>query len=346
MTDDAVPPQAAVMQMVMGAWISQTISTVTRLDLPDIIHKHGPLSASEIVARHGIRANVRFLERVLRACASLGIFSEAADGRFGATPLTEPLTRGSPVSVKKLVEIMGASWWKVWGGLENAIHSGESQAKAQLGLPYWDYCKANPKEMEAFGEAMKSNSHNSMRGVLEQCDFSRAATVVDVGGGLGHLAVALLRKYPELRATVLDVPDLMPLARERAAEEAADVLARLTFVGGDMFAQVPPADAYVIKHIIHDWDDERCVKLLQNCARALNKDGRVHCVDSVLPPMGNTTGTAAKLLDLDMMVFVPGKERTEAQWRSLFGNSGFKLQSMTPIHDNFGTSILTGVKLA
>lgn len=332
------------MQLVMGAWISQTISAVTRLNVPDIVHRHGPLTAGQLVDTHGVRANIDFLQRALRACASVGIFTESAEGRFGSTPMCEALTLDSPVSVKKVTEIFGGTWWKVWTGMLDALQSGQPQAKAQLGMEYWPYMQANPKEMEDFGEAMKSNSLASIAGVLEHCDLSGVKVLVDVAGGFGHLAIALLKKYPALKATVLDLPELMPIARKHAASEDASVVSRLEFTGGDMFADVPAGDVYIMKHIIHDWDDARCITLLRHCRRRMQGNGRVYCVDTVLPPMGDTGGTAAKFLDMNMLVFIPGKERTEAQWRELFDASGLELGSITPLHDNFGTSIVEARK--
>ena len=340
----APTPQAVVMQMVMGAWVSQTISAVTRLDIPDLLQEHGAATAEDLTIRHGVQAEPRFLERALRTCASLGIFTEDADGRFGPTALSEVLTTASPASVKKLTEMFGGSWWKIWTGLPDALATGQPQAKNQLGMEYWDYCKANPKEMEDFGEAMKSNSLASMQGVLTHCDFADVESVVDVGGGLGHLAVALLKRYPGLQGLVLDLPELRGLAQKQAAAEPEDVLSRLTFHGGDMFDDVPPGQVYVLKHIIHDWDDARCLQLLKNCHVRMKNPGRLICVDAVLPPMGEVGGTPAKLLDIDMMVFIPGKERTEAQWRSLYERAGFSIASITPLDDNFGTSIVQGIK--
>ncbi len=341
---DALPPQAVVMQMVMGAWVSQTISSITRLGIPDLVQQHGPLTAAELTTAHAVEARPDFLERALRACASVGIFTEDADGRFGPTPLSGVLTADSPVSVKKLTEVFGGTWWKVWTGLPEALASGQPQAKAQLGMEYWDYCKANPKEMEDFGEAMKSNSLNSMNGVLEHCDFAGIGTVVDVGGGFGHLALALLARYPDLHGVVLDVPDLSPIAQKHAASEPDDVVRRLRFQGGDMFEDVPEGQVYVLKHIIHDWDDARCIQLLQHCHTRMQDPGRLICVDAVLPPMGDTGSPPAKFLDIDMMVFIPGKERTAAQWRALYAAAGFRVESITPLIDNFGASIVQGVK--
>jgi hypothetical protein len=202
---------------------------------------------------------------------------------------------------------------------------------------------ANPKELERFGDAMKANSENSMRGVLEQCDFTGVKRVADIGGGFGHLVIALLEKYQDLKGVLVDVPELIPLAKARNPPPFP-IAARLEYCGGNMFESVPAADAYVLKHIIHDWDDERCLQLLRNCHRSMDGVGRVICVDSVLLPFGDTGGTAAKFLDLLMMVGIRGKERTRQQWEELYAAAGFHVASVTPLQDNFGTSIVEGVK--
>ena len=342
--EQSPPPQGVIMQMVMGAWITKVISEVTRLGVPDLVKQHGSMNAAEMVSVGGIQAAPNALERVLRACASLGVFTEDATGKFGPTPLSDVLTSDSPASVKKLVEAMGGLWYRVWAELLDAVMTGEPQARKVFGMTWWDYLNANPKEMENFGEAMKSNSLSTLRGVLENCDFNGVEKVADIGGGFGHLAVALLEKYPTLQAAVVDVPDLIPVAKERFPVKDPAVANRLKYVGGDMFDSVPPANVYIMKHIIHDWEDEKCIKLLENCHRSMQGEGRVICVDSVLPRMGDVAGTPAKLLDINMLVFITGKERTEDQWNHLYRAAGFEIRSVTPIHDNFGTSIVEGVK--
>ncbi len=338
------PAEAVIMQMVMGAWVTKVISEVTRLGVPDLVKQHGSMNAAEMVSTGGIQAEPNALERILRACASLGVFTEDVTGRFGATPLSDVLTSDSPVTVKKLVEAMGGPWYRGWAELLEAIKTGRPQIRRVFGMEWWDYLNANPKELEDFGEAMKSNSLNSLRGVLENCDFKGVEKVVDIGGGFGHLAVALLEKYPTLQAAVIDVPDLIALARERSQANDSAIANRLEYVAGDMFDSVPPADVYIMKHIIHDWEDEKCIQLLENCRCSMKGDGPVICVDSVLPPMGDVAGIPAKLLDINMLVFMPGRERTEDQWNHLFRTAGFEIRSVTPIHDNFGTSIVEGVK--
>lgn len=340
-----MPPQAVVMQMVMAAGVAKAISDVTRLNVPDVLKQRGAMTAAEMVSRHGIGAKPDFLERALRVCASVGIFTEDAARKFGPTEFSEVLTSDSEVSVKRIAELFGADWyWKAWSGFCDALTTGEPQTRNQLGLEFWHYLSANPKHMEDFGEAMKSNSLNSLRGVLESCDFTDVKKVVDVGGGFGHLAVALLEKYPRLQAAVLDMPALVPIAKAKFPMNDPGIASRLEYVGGDMFESVPSADVYVVKHIIHDWDDERCIRLLKNCHQSMRGKGRVICVDAVLPPMGDISGAPAKILDLNMMVFIPGKERTRAQWEALYQAVGFRIRTIAPLDDNYGTSIIEGVK--
>jgi O-methyltransferase domain len=340
----AMPPEAVVMQMVMGGWIARAISDVSRLNIPDVLKKQGARSAAELVAG-GVAVNASALERVLRACASVGVFSEDVDGRFGPTPLSDVLTADSPRSVKILAQEMGGLWLKLWTALPDGIRTGAPQSRQIVGMEWWDYLKANPAEMATFGEAMKSNSLNSMRGVLEKCDFTGVKKVVDVGGGFGHLVIALLEKYKHLQGVLLDMTDLIPIAKSKLPIEDASLAARLEYVGADMFESVPAADAYVLKHIIHDWDDDHCLRLLRNCRESMDGDGVLICVDTVLPPMGDTSATPAKLADVLMMMAIGGKERTKKQWEDLYRDAGFRIKSITPLQDNFGTSIIEGVRL-
>jgi hypothetical protein len=302
------------------------------------------MSAAELVTA-GIEANPAALERVMRAAASVGMFSEEASGRFGLTPLSAVLTSDSPASIKLLVEELGGTWLKLWTVLGDTIRTGEPQAHQVVGMPWWDYLNANPKELERFGETMKTSSLNSMKGVLEHCDFSGVRKVVDVGGGYGHLVVALLETYPALRGVLLDVPALIPAAQKNYPVSDPDIASRLEYVGGDMFRSVPRADAYVLKHIIHDWDDEHCVRLLRNCHESMDGNGRLICVDAVLPPMGDTGAVPAKFLDIAMMVGIRGKERTRQQWEDLYLAGGFRVvRVVPPLQDDFGASIVEGVK--
>lgn len=341
-----VPPEGQVLQMIMGGWVAPAIAAMSQHGVPDVLKKHGPLTAADIVSVGGVDAVPDALQRLLRASAGFGLVTEDAHGRFGLTELSEALTSDAAAPVKKLAEAMGGHWLRMLTEVFDSVRTGQNQSKKLFGMDWWAYLNANPRELEDFGEAMKANSHNSLLGVLDHCDFSGVRSLCDVGGGWGHLAVALLEKYPGLKASVLDVPDLIPVAKKSFVIDDPAVASRFEYVGGDMFAAVPPAEVYVMKHIIHDWEDDYCTTLLKNCHQNIEGNGRVVCVDSVVPPMGDTSGAPNKLLDLLMLSGINGRERTEAQWSDLYRGAGFEVTRITPLQDNFGTSIVEGVKRA
>ena len=338
----ALPPQAVVMQMAMGGWVARAISEISKLNIPDTLDVNGPLTAAQLTAT-GLDVNTGALERVMRALASVGLFTEDGEGRFGPTPLSEVLTASSPGSVKIVAQEVGGTWLRMLSELGETIRTGEPQSHRVFGMGWWDWLNANPNELATFGEAMKANSQNSMRGVLEKCDFRNAKKIADLGGGFGHLVIALLEKYPSLHGILVDLPELIPVAREK--NPAPDAVAlRLNYMGQSIFESVPSADVYIMKHIIHDWDDEHCLQLLRNCHQSMDGAGRIICVDSVLSPMGDISGTSAKFLDLLMMSGIRGKERTLQQWKDLYAATGFRVTSVIPLQDNFGTSIIEGAK--
>ncbi len=341
-TEANLEAEATVMRLAMGAWVCQAMSTITRLDIPDFLEDHGPATAEDLVSKHGVAARPELLERTLRACASAGLVNEDAKGRFGPTVLTRVLAGKSPRSMKHLIAAMGATWWRLWGELEPILRTGESGPERLFGMSYWDYCQSNPKEMEDFGAAMRSTSQRSLPGILEHSDLSGARRVADIAGGLGHVAIAFLRHYEHLEAVVLDLPELSDMARRDAEAIEAGVRERLTFQPGDMFDSVPPADVYFLKHIIHDWHDEECKRILSNCRQSMIGEGKLLCVDVVLPPMGDTGGFSGKFFDVDMIAFAMGKERREEEWQALYRDSGFEIVAVTPLNDDFGTSLIEG----
>ena len=338
----ALPPQAVVMQMAMGGWVARAISEISKLHIPDLVQANGPMTAAQLAAT-GLDVNTEALERVMRACASVGLFTEDAEGRFGPTPLSEVLTASAPGSVKMMAQEVGGTWLRLFGELSETIRTGEPQSHRVFGMGWWDWLNANPKELANFAEAMKADSQSSMQGVLENCDFHGVTKIADLGGGLGHLVIAILEKYPALRGLLVELPELIPVAKEKNPAPHA-VAVRLEYHGQNIFERVPPADTYIMKHIIHDWDDEHCLRLLQNCHQSMQGDGRLICVDTILPPMGESSGTTAKFLDLAMMCGLRGKERTRKQWDELFGATGFRITNVIPLQDNFGTSIVEGAK--
>jgi predicted O-methyltransferase YrrM len=336
------PPHAMLLEMLFGAWTAKILAEVVRLDVPDAL-AHGAKTADELVRRAGVKANPQALHRALRACAALGVVSEDASGRFGPTRLSHLLTRDAPASLKRLVEYSGGTLWKVWTGLPEGLATGEPQARAQLGQEFFDYLAANPRALEEFGETSKAHGAVATKGVLERYDLGGIRTLVDVGAGFGVFTLAALEHYPELRAVVFDLPEVIASAPAQLPVTDLGLAARLRYVSGDMFEDVPPGgDAYVLKLILHDWDDASCVAILRNVAGRLEPGGRVIAIDTVLPPLGDVSDVPSKLLDVNMMLLLPGKERTRAAWEALYFDAGLAITAMIPIPDAFNTFVIEG----
>lgn len=335
------PPHAMLLEMLFGAWTAKILAEVVRLDVPDAL-ADGAMTAEELVRRAGIKANPQALHRALRACAALGVVSEDASGRFGPTRLSRLLTRDAPASLKRLVEYSGGTLWKVWTGLPEGLATAEPQARAQLGQEFFDYLAANPRALEEFGETSKAHGAVATKGVLERYDFGGVRNLVDVGAGFGVFSLAALERYPELRAVVFDLPEVIARAPAQLPVTDPGVAARLSYVSGDMFADVPPGDVYVLKLILHDWDDASCVAILRNVAARLEPGGRVIAIDAVLPPLGDVSDVPSKLLDVNMMLLLPGKERTRAEWEALYFDAGLAITAMIPIPDAFNTFVIEG----
>lgn len=332
------PPQAQLFDMLFGAWTAKLLAEIVRLDVPDAI-AHGALTAEDLV-QGGVRAHPRALHRALRACAALGIVTEDAAGRFGPTALSALLTRDAPGSLKRFVEYSGGLLWKLWTGLPDGLATGEPQAHAQLGLPFFEYLAAHPRSLDDFSAVVAAHSAITNRGVLERYDFAGLHTLVDVGAAAGHLVIGVLEKYPGVRGTVFDLPEVIAAAPQQRPVTDPAVAERLTYLAGDMFVDLPPADAYAFKLIFHDWDDASCARILANAAARLTPGGRLISIDTVLPPLGDTSAVASKLLDVSMLLMLPGRERTRVEWDALFHDAGFEITSMTPIPDAFNIFVI------
>ena len=338
------PPHARLFEMLFGAWTAKILSEVVRLDVPDAL-EGGPMTADELVRHAGIRAHPGALHRALRALAALGVVSEDAAGRFGPTRLSALLTRNAPGTLKRFVEYSGGLLWKVWTGLPEGLATGAPQARAQLGMEFFDYLSAHPKALDELGAVVEAHSAVANHGVLERYDFRGIRKLVDVGAGFGRLAMQVVERYPTLHGVVFDLPAVIEAAPKQSPAPSADVARRLSYIAGDMFKDVPAADAYLLKFIFHDWDDGSCAKLLENVCERLERGGRVIAVDTVLPPLGDQSDVPSKLLDINMMLLLPGRERTRVEWEALYRNAGLVITAMIPVPDAFNTFVLEGRRI-
>ncbi len=266
---------------------------------------------------------------MLRALAGLGLFAEEGEGRFRLTALGEPLRAGVPGSVRGYAVLVGEPMvWRSWGGILHSLRTGQPAFDHAFGAPLFEYLAAHPEEARVFDEAMTGRSAAEIAAVLAAYDFSGAGTVVDVGGGQGALLAAVLEADPRARGVLFDRPHVVAAARARLAT-AGLVPARCHLVEGDFFGAVPPGgDLYVLKRIIHDWDDGRARSILRNCRAAVPEAGRLLLVELVVPPGDEPSD--AKLLDLLMLVYAGGRERTEAEYRDLLASAGFGLTRVVP----------------
>ena len=294
----------------------------------------GPRPVADLADAVG--ADPRNLHRTLRLLATRGIFAEDDDGRFALTPAAELLRADVPSSFRPAVLMLtDPTFWRPAGELAEAVRTGTSPFERLFGLPFFDHFARDADTAAVFhvGMAAMSDPENPL--VARAYDFPPQAVVVDLGGGHGGLLLAVLREHPGLRGVLFDQPHV--LREHRLGELGADH--RWELAEGDFFTGAPPGDLYLIKRILHDWDDEQCVRILRQCRQAVSDDGRVLVVDAVVPP-GNEPDPG-KVIDLLMMAALTGRERTRAEFEALFARAGLRLARVLPTGTRL--SIVEGV---
>ena len=320
----ASPPRATLLQMMTGYWVSQALYVAAKLGIADLL-ADGPVDCEDLAAATNTHAPS--LQRVLRALASVGVFTEVSPGSFALTPLAELLRTETPGSMSALAIMYAEEQYRAWGEMLHSVRTGEMAFDHQFGMGYFEYLAQHPEADRVFNEAMTGWTQQLVGAVVDTYDFSPFHTVVDVGGGYGALLATILRNNPGTRGILFEQPHVIASAEEELV--AAGVADRCTFVGGDFFVEVPAGgDAYVLSQILHDWDDERCVAILGQCRRAMPDHGKLLVVELVLPPGDDPF--LGKWLDLHMLVLLGGRERTATEYDALFRAAGFKLARVVP----------------
>lgn len=339
-TQDASPPppEAVLTQMLLAPLVTQALRVVAELSIADLLTKR-PRSIDELAAETGAHAPA--LYRFMRALASCGVFVETGDGRvFELTPLAEFLRADVEGSMRDLAIFMGADWhWQVWGDAVYSAQTGKVAWEHVHGKEVFPYFAEHAGAARVFDNAMTSLSKMVAKAVVAAYDFSSIVKLADIAGGHGSLLAAILRANSHLRGLLFDVPQVIAGAQSHL--EAEGVSGRCELASGDFFASVPGgADAYLMKHIIHDWDDARALAILRNCHRAMPETGKLLLVEMVVPP-GNEPHFA-KIQDLEMMLSPGGLERTAGEFRQLFAAAGFELTRIIPTASPM--SVIEGVK--
>jgi SAM-dependent methyltransferase len=312
-------------RMIKGYWVSQIVGTLAELEVADHL-VHGPLQYDVLADDIGCDPNATY--RLLRASADVGLVAVLPDGRFYLTPLGELLRSNIPGSMRSLaIAFTAPGHWLPWGRLAEAVRQGERQTVATLGHELFDYYATNPREGSAFTGAMANHSDAIAHEIAQTLDTSAVTHVVDIGGASGTIIGALLEANAALLGTILERADVVPRAKSALARRG--LLSRCRVVEGDFFKNVPEADLYILKSILHDWDDQQSIRILCNCARALRPNGRIILIEWVVPEQGKPG--AAALSDLNMLVLLPGRERTTTQFEALFRASGLRLDRITGI---------------
>jgi hypothetical protein len=328
------PPHVGLLQIFTGGMIAGAVSALARLGIPDLLDS-GPKSAEELATQAGAQPGP--LYRLMRATASVGVLAEGPGGKFSQTPMSAGLRSTGPVSLRGWA-MMRSQEWSVrgWEHLEYCVRTGNQALEKIYGKPAFELL-GDPEIAAIFNQAMTDISRLDSPAVAQVYSFEGIRTIVDVGGGHGLLLATILESNPHLRGTLYEIPQVIEGAKSGPLKPVLD---RCTLVSGDMFTSVPPsADAYIMKHVIHDWPDDKSLKILKACRQSVNPGGKVLVVDCVIQP-GNDFDFG-KFLDLEMLIFPGGLERSESQFRDLFAAAGWRLNRIVPTPA--GASIVEGV---
>ena len=324
--DPALVPR--LQQLVWGKATTQCLFVAAKLGIADLLAE-GPRTVEQLAA--ATETSAPALYRVLRLLASLEVFVELEPRRFALTPMAELLQADAPCSFRDYAIVHGSEWYnRAWAHLLYSVEKNEPAFDLACGLSLFDYMEQNPDAATDFDNSMTALSRFEAAGVCAAYDFSGFGAVVDVGGGHGRLLTDILAAYPSLNGILYDRPNVVDAAR--AELEASAWGSRCRIEGGDFFTGVPAGgDVYLLKHIIHDWDDERSAVILRNCREAMNDGGRVLVVEGVMPP-GNEPSNS-KLWDVVMLALTSGGcERTEEEYAELYAQAGLTLTRVVPTH--------------
>ena len=322
-------PSAAMLQIMTGFRVSRATHVAAKLGIADLL-KDGPKSSEELAQLTDTHAPS--LYRVMRALASAGVFGQDEQGRFTLTPVAATLRSDVPNSLRALAIMnLGEERYQAWGDLMHSVRTGEIAFNRVFGMGLWEYYSQHPEQAKIFDESMANfiAAHNAA--VLASYPFSAIDTLVDVGGGNGSFIISALQANPRMKGVLFDLPHVAEQARKRIAD--AGLAERCEIIGGDIFTSVPEGGtAYILSQIIHDWDDDRAIAILESCHRAMKDKAKLLLVERILPARAEQSVALQRafMLDVHMMATTGGRERTEAEYRTLVEAAGFEMLKIIP----------------
>lgn len=320
-----VEPSADLMRMITAYQVSQALHVVAALGVADVV-KDGPQTSDALATACG--AHPGALYRLLRALAALGVFQENDGRRFSLTPLGTGLVGDTSGSRRDYARWIGTpGMWRSWGNLLHSVRTGEGAARFTFGVDPWSYRAAHAEERVVFDAAMTALSLAEAKAVIEACDFGAFDCIVDIGGGEGHLLKEILIACPAVRGILFDQPAVAEAASRVLA--AAGLAQRCQAMGGDFFGALPSgADAYLMKSVLHDWEDDQAAAILRNCRKAMAPAATLLVIERIVGPPNTDPG--GKLFDLNMLVQYGALERTREEFEALLGRGGFSVLEVAP----------------
>lgn len=332
---DPEDPAAALMQRLAGKWITQALATAAELGLAEALTEPADL---ESLART-LECRPSSLLRLLRVLVGEGALHEQPDGRYALTPMGAQLRADALGTLARFVG--SPSQWTPWTELTYAVRTGKSAFERVHGQPLFEYLAAHPEQARLYDEAVDAFTAQQACALAARPALDGALTVVDVGGGRGTLLAELLRQRPRLRGILFDRADVVEAAKARF--EAERLHERCAFEAGDFFEAVPGgADVYVIKHVLHNWDDDRAEAIVRRCVEAMPASGRVFVVEAIRLPGNRRDG--ARMFDLEMLVLTGGgRERSKPEFRRLLSRAGLRLESTARLSD--GAWLMVGQRV-
>ncbi|WP_066900617.1 methyltransferase [Mycolicibacterium houstonense] len=332
----AVPPPAAMLELILGAWVAQGITAAAQLGVADAL-ADGPLRPADLARR--VEANPDALDRLMRALVSEGIFRRTRDGRYALNALGDTLRSDAPVSIAGMARFVGSPQHREhWSHLADAVRTGEAVIPKLRGKAAFDYMGSEPELGAIFNDAMTSVSELAIAPVVAAYDFSRFGTIADIGGGHGRLLAAILQATPTAQGVLYDLAQVVDGAPELLAKHG--VAEQVRVIPGSFFDSVPAgADAYVMKNIIHDWPDAEALAILRNVRAAATPGATLLLIEGVIPD--HDREFLGKWTDMEMLIGIAARERTEDEYRKLYEQSGFQLTKVVPTASPF--SLVEGV---
>jgi hypothetical protein len=329
----------AQLQLLFGGFrLSVAIYVIAELGIVDFLVEGS--QPTDVLAT-ATRTDVDALYRLLRLVAGAKLLMEVAPRRFALTALGSGLRRDLAETMRpQVLNMLGPPRWAAWGELLHSIRTNEPAFDRALGIGLFEYLRRNPDIGQRFNAAMTSQTERSASAIVKACDFNGVERLVDVGGGHGLLLAAILRAHPRMQGVLFDAPEVVAGAGPLLSQ--AGVAQRCEVVGGDFFEAVPDGDTYILRHVLHNWEDSRATSILANCRRALVGDGRVLVVERAIgTDYPEQLGTL--LLDVQMLIMLGGRERTIAEYRKLFSEALLSLGQARPVRDALDYFVFEGV---